>query len=398
MNRKTVLVASYHLWDWPFKAGMHFLTEYFINRGCKVGFITIPFSLLSFTSTYSRKNRLPGLIKVWLKGGEKQHDGMFIWYAPLTLFHPTSRMPTLFNFLNSKRATKEFLRLSLPPLKFWLRKHGFDKPDLLIFESGECMSIYGLVKAGKVIYRVSDNPKDLGKPSGVLDLERKIVREADIILPVSKPIYDIIVGKRGTKEGVHLLRNGVDIALFKRKTSMPKEYLRISEPRAVYVGSTGDGLFDFNLILYAAKELPKVSFVIIGPCPPISSSDNKIPPNIYFLGTKPHPQLPGYLQYADVGLIPFKNVDRLEYPLKFYEYIACGLPVISVGYGALKAMSPYALLANSYEEFVRMIKVGLEVDNNHRSELKKTARKFSWDAVFEKIDKIISQELGWEIE
>jgi len=380
---------------------MHFLTKYFIKRGYKVGFITIPFSLLSFLSTFSRKNRLPGLIRVWLKGGEKQHDGMFIWYAPLTLFHPTPKTPTLWNFLNSKRSAEGFLRLSLPPLKFWLKKHGFSEPDLLMFESGECMGIYELVKARKVIYRVSDNPEDLGKPSGVLDLEREIIRKADVILPVSKPIYDIIVNKRGTKEGVYLLRNGVDIDLFERKTSMPKEYLEIPKPRAVYVGSTGKNLFDFGLILYAAQALPKVSFVIIGPRSSISSFNNrnKIPSNIHFLGSKPHAQLPGYLQYADVGLIPFKDVEMLntfEHPLKFYEYVACGLPVVSVNYRALKAMSPYALLAGSYEEFVRMIKVGLEADDDYRRKLKEAAKKFSWEAIYKKLDIIIRRELGWE--
>jgi len=50
MEQKTALITSYHLYRGPFKTGMHFITEYFIKKGWRVGFLTIPFSLFSLKS------------------------------------------------------------------------------------------------------------------------------------------------------------------------------------------------------------------------------------------------------------------------------------------------------------------------------------------------------------
>jgi glycosyltransferase involved in cell wall biosynthesis len=55
--------------------------------------------------------------------------------------------------------------------------------------------------------------------------------------------------------------------------------------------------------------------------------------NIRFLGLKLQMQLPAYLHFASVCVIPFKNDNITKYvnPLKVYEYLAMGKPVVSAG-------------------------------------------------------------------
>jgi len=80
----------------------------------------------------------------------------------------------------------------------------------------------------------------------------------------------------------------------------------------------------------------------------------------------------------------------VERPLKFYEYLASGLPVVSVSYGALKKMAPYAILADSPKEFVEGIEQALRFGKTERNKLKEVAKKFSWEKVFKEFDKILS--------
>ena len=102
-----------------------------------------------------------------------------------------------------------------------------------------------------------------------------------------------------------------------------------------------------------AYDLPHVSFVLIGPGQHHLFPDLK---NIYFLRPKPYSCIPGYLQHADVGVIPFnvKTYPDLIHsvnPLKLYEYMACGLPVVATSWQELRAMGSPAFLATSPEEF-----------------------------------------------
>lgn len=59
-------------------------------------------------------------------------------------------------------------------------------------------------------------------------------------------------------------------------------------------------------------------------------------PGIVFTGAVPHAQLPAYLAAADIGVAPFDTARhrplRLGFywsPLKVFEYMACGLPVVA---------------------------------------------------------------------
>jgi hypothetical protein len=82
--------------------------------------------------------------------------------------------------------------------------------------------------------------------------------------------------------------------------------------------------------------------------------------NLHVVGALPWAELPGYLQHASVGLIPFdignhRDLIRGVNPLKLYEYAAAGLPVVSVAWPELQTLNAPIELANTPEEFVRAI-------------------------------------------
>jgi len=362
----------------------NFFGEHFLEKGFSVRFLTVLFSLLSLINPWLSSNKLRKL-RIWLKWGEKQcfNQSTLTNYVVLSIFHPSRMIP----LLNSYYVAKEYLKFSYSPMSRWLKDIHGKSVDILMFGASG-ISICSQVTARLVIYRLNDLISGFsGVSEGLIKYESEILRKADLVLPVSERLYEYATRKRGTRKGVYLLPNGVDVHKFLRSYQIPLEYKRIPDPIAIYVGTIASW-FDWDLLICSAEHKKDMSFVIVGP----GYIPTNLPKNVYTFGPKPYQEIPAYMQHANMGLIPFKDVSLIQYmerPLKFYEYLASGLPVVSVAHGALKKMSPYAILAEDAKEFVAGIDRALEYKETERNELREIAQKFSWDKVFTEFDKIL---------
>ncbi len=115
--------------------------------------------------------------------------------------------------------------------------------------------------------------------------------------------------------------------------------------------SRPDGLPDFYVIFFGGlsewhgvpvmldailhPDWPNsVHLVVIGEgvCSPILRERAKHDPRIHVLGKVPHEDIPGYVVSAIAGLVPISNPggrsDTGLFPLKLFETLACGAPVI----------------------------------------------------------------------
>lgn len=101
-----------------------------------------------------------------------------------------------------------------------------------------------------------------------------------------------------------------------------------------YVGTLG-GWFDWDIVLRLASARPDCIFRLIGPL--FSNSVMDLPPNVEILPPLEHALALQAMRDFDVGLIPFK-CNRLTAsvdPIKYYEYRAMGLPVLSTDFGEM---------------------------------------------------------------
>lgn len=83
--------------------------------------------------------------------------------------------------------------------------------------------------------------------------------------------------------------------------------------------------------------------------------------NIVWLGDVPHDQLPRLFRRWHVALIPH-NVGRLEnggHPIKLYEYLALGLPIVSTPIGGIDALGPLPIVAAGGRSFVEAVQSAL---------------------------------------
>ncbi len=382
------IITSSHLWESSSKVGLHFFGEHLLKRGFDIFWLTIPFSFLSLLKPINFKEKLKKL-KIVLKKGEKYkiYEKDLINFLVLSAFHPVKGVP----FLEGNFVAKNYLKFSFPLLSFLLARYDFLKNQILLFDAGGiCGWPYFKSKSKLKIYRLNDLILGFkGQSKGKINLEREIIKKADLILAVTESLLEYAFKIRGSKEGIYLLPNGVEIERYKKDYPLPSEYQNIPAPRAVFVGAVMYWFY-WELVIEVAKKLKNVSFVIIGP----GQVPERIPPNIYFLGPKPYQKIPAYLQHSDLGLIPFRNlpvIEKMEKPLKFYEYLAAGLPVVSTSFGQLKKMAPYAIFGNNFQEFSKGIEKALEYSKEEREKLKEVAKQFSWNKIFEDFDRILTE-------
>jgi glycosyltransferase involved in cell wall biosynthesis len=76
-------------------------------------------------------------------------------------------------------------------------------------------------------------------------------------------------------------------------------------------------------------------------------------PNVQLLGQQPYETMPQYLFHFDACIIPFKinPITEATDPVKLYEYLSGGKPVISVKLPELAPYRDYVYLADDAAEF-----------------------------------------------
>ncbi|MCA9523243.1 MAG: glycosyltransferase [Myxococcales bacterium] len=155
-------------------------------------------------------------------------------------------------------------------------------------------------------------------------------------------------GRHGLKRPATVIPNGVDLARFQRRKQLaviPRS-LPAGRPIAGYVGTLGPW-FDWERVIGLARSNPAWNIVLVGP--------GRIPKevvavqNLHLLGPRSYEALPEFVQHFRVGLIPFKGRDITGVdPVKAYEYLACGVPVLSVPFPALEGVPGVTLTAASW--------------------------------------------------
>jgi glycosyltransferase involved in cell wall biosynthesis len=183
------------------------------------------------------------------------------------------------------------------------------------------------------------------------DKHRSLLKEADIISYSSKKLLKYVEER---KDALYL-PNGVKLDDFAKLIDgdIPEEIQPLlgKGPILGYFGAVEEW-FDVELINHLAERNADWQFVIIGKIGvPQKYFSGK---NIHLLGPKPYHSLGNYAKKFDIALIPFKvnELTNCVSPVKFFEYQAMGLPVISAPIEEMKQYEGrFVKLASTVEEF-----------------------------------------------
>lgn len=154
-------------------------------------------------------------------------------------------------------------------------------------------------------------------------LQRAALKQASIVDGVVATSPKVLLSvMKDSQRPSRVLENGVDYARFAAARTDEKKY------DFVYVGAL-DFRFDFGILAAAANALPSSRFEIFGPVP--RNLPSGFPSNVNFPGSLAYASAPRAIAAGRVGLMPFTDnaSNAARSPMKLYEYLAAGVPVVA---------------------------------------------------------------------
>jgi hypothetical protein len=151
-----------------------------------------------------------------------------------------------------------------------------------------------------------------------------------------------------------------------------------------YVGTIGPW-FDWAMI-HRLANCSQVKIRLIGPM--FSPPQGTLPSNVEIHPQCTHAEAISAMQDFDVGLIPFKQTELTDSvdPIKYYEYRALGIPVLSSHFGEMRnhALQPGVFILND-DDNARAVSSKVDAALNHVSSIEETQsfrKENSWSSRF----------------
>lgn len=223
--------------------------------------------------------------------------------------------------------------------------------------------------------------------------EKKLARRADLIFTTAAPLQAKL---SGFNSRCFMVPNGVDLEFFANASPYaPEDIARIPVPRIGFVGNI-DQRIDLGLVSEVARARKDWQLIFIGDY--LVTAPRPAGDNIHWLGFRPYDRIADYIASFDVCIIPF-HVDELTSaidPLKLYQYLAAGKPVVSTPLPRSFDFPGVVRIAHGGEEFVAAIDEALR-DDDSREQRIAAVRPHSWAERVREIVDLVRQHLGVEL-
>jgi glycosyltransferase involved in cell wall biosynthesis len=217
----------------------------------------------------------------------------------------------------------------------------------------------------KIVYDCMDEHSGYtGSKPRNLAREARLIEESDLVVASSRLLFD--KAKRQASRAI-LLPNAADFDHFNAPPAeRPLEGL--SRPIIGYFGAIAEW-FDVDMIKAAAELRRGWHFVLIGDFSRADVAALRRLRNVHLLGELPYRALPAYLHQLDVACIPFRinSLTMATSPVKFYEYLSAGKPVVSVPLPELEQYRGFFYPAQTGVEFVRQVESALSEQSHEKS-------------------------------
>jgi len=224
----------------------------------------------------------------------------------------------------------------------------------------------------------------------MLAAENHLLRSADLVVASSQTLFDKVAP---LARQALMIRNAVDYPHF---AAVPETHRASSASLTVgYYGAIADW-FDSDLMAALAKSRPNWRLVLIGSTFSADIGPLEACQNIVLTGEKPYAELPLLIADWDCCVIPFKRLPLTEAtnPVKVYEMLAAGKPVVAVSLPELRpiAAAGHIALADTSTAFAREIEQAVaENDSERQTARRRYAAENTWAIRQETLDKAIRE-------
>jgi glycosyltransferase involved in cell wall biosynthesis len=289
------------------------------------------------------------------------------------------------------------------------------KPDVIIgFDIPNSYFAFNLAKFFKIssVYYIIDInylfvPEKVLKPVAEA-IELQTVKISDCIIAINDKLRDFYIrNMRANPSKTHVIRAGIDTRRFNPYVSG----FRVREKYGIKSGDTVlffmgwlynfSGLKEVAYSLMDCKAKPDIKLLVVGKGDlyrellklKIDGLDDKL----ILVDWQPYEKIPEFIAASDICLLPAYNNEVMRYivPIKMYEYMACGKPVIATrlpgiakefgeGNGVIYVERPEEVLNKALE---------ISKDKQKLKELGMKAaeyvRKYSWEAITDQFEELL---------
>ena len=153
---------------------------------------------------------------------------------------------------------------------------------------------------------------------------------------------------------------------------------------------------DADLLDFLLEKRPDWQFVFIGPAH-ANFQERYLPyKNIHYISTVVYQNLPDYMRYFDVAIVPFQNnnITRGNGLLKLRDYLAMGKPIVSTKVDDADDLRDVIQIAQDPSDFLGKIEKALHDDNNGDVLKRKNVASInSWHNRIKELEELLKSHL-----
>lgn len=241
------------------------------------------------------------------------------------------------------------LRRSLATLLAWTRTDS----SISLVQHPYWTSLARIVPNVRVVYDCMDHHAGFdNNASSILAAEESLVATAQLVVVTSAWLEAEIAPKA---RATALIRNAVEYDFFHQP---PARVFNDKAGRRMigYYGAIAEW-FDVALVRKVAEAYPDALLVLIGSDTVGAGAALADLPQVRMVGEVPYAELPGWLHALDVCVLPFRVIPLTlaTNPVKVYEYLAAGKPVVAVDLPEMSQFGGLVDVATDHDAFVRKV-------------------------------------------
>ena len=382
MSPHTFVFLSTTDWDAPQFGSRQQISLELVRRGHRVLFVEVPRAIHSLISDPE------GTKKALRRSGRFRHI-----QANLVAYTPLPVLPVYYHRLTNGVNQRWLHRM----IKATLKRLGW-RPDVLwTYWPNTAYQVRRFKQLGcQTVYHCIDDFTAVTYPfvssATIAQMEAAQCRQVDHIFTRTKALTE---SKKQLNGQTHYLPGGVDTTQFDPAQVQPEaNIVQLRHPVIGFVG-TFDNRVDVDWLQQAVIALPDYTFVFVGPIKHHVTSIQAIHnlPNVVFLPAQAHTAVPATIAAFDICLIPYRRNPYTQglSPIKLYEYLAMGKPVIGTRLPYLAREQEHIWLVETADEFIETIQqvANQAITLEDRNRWRQAAARYSWRQQADMVEAIL---------